>query len=69
MREYHIDTYPTLLENISGDDIKNRGGNLSVRQNKDKNPLMMIGQDECTFHQFVFSKWQLKGCEGHNILL
>lgn len=35
-REYHIDTHPTLLHHISGDD-KTYGDNLSVRQLQDKN--------------------------------
>lgn len=55
MREYYVDTHPTLLDHISGDD-KNYRGNLSVRQRQDEIPLLMIGQDASTFHHFQLSK-------------
>ena len=33
------------------------GGYLSVRKKQELKPLMMLGQDECIFNQFVFTKW------------
>ena len=31
------------------------GGNLSVRKKEDEKPIIMIGQDECIFKQFLFT--------------
>ena len=69
MREYHVDTHPILLKYINGNTNKKYGGNLSVRRNLNENPLIIIGQDESTFHQFIFSKKQWKGPQGHNFLI
>ena len=38
-----------------GDDLP-YGGGLSVRMPPDCKPLMILGQDECIFKQFIFSK-------------
>ena len=54
MREYHIDTHNKLLSFIS-DDAEESGGNLSVRLNG-RRPVLLMGQDESTFHQYSFSK-------------
>jgi len=32
-------------------------------------PLLLIGQDDSSYHQFVFSKKQWKGPGGHNFIL
>ena len=54
MREYHVDTHEELLKHIS-DSTAEFGGNLSVRING-RRPVLLVGQDESTFHQYTFSK-------------
>ena len=55
MYKYHVD------------DVKNQhpkllhcqfGGFLSVRKKDDEKPIIMIGQDECAFKQFLLVKKQ-----------
>ena len=53
MREYRVDTHNKLLSFVS-DDTEDFGGNLSVRING-RRPVLLVGQDESTFHQYVFS--------------
>ena len=67
-REYHIDTHPVLLNYV---DIGNRkyGGNLSVRRDKARLPLMIIGQDESTFHQYIFANKSWKSSSGTNQIM
>ena len=68
MREYRIYTHKLLLSYVL--EVNNKyGGNLSVRRDKDTKPLMMIGQDESTFQQYIFSKRQWKSRDGCNLLL
>ena len=67
MHEYHIDTHPCLNNYIATDNLK-YGGNLSVRKDDNEKPLMLIGQDESTYHQFTFSKKQWKGPQGHHMI-
>ena len=57
MREYHIDSRPILQDYITPG-MHQYGGNLSVRKENEKRPIMLIGQDESTYHQFVFSSKQ-----------
>ena len=45
------------------------GGSLGVRRPVNNRPLLLIGQDESSYHQFVFSKKQWKGPGGHNFIL
>ena len=54
-REYHIDMHYSLENYVS---VKNQkyGGNLSVRFPTGARPLLLIGQDESTYHQYIFSK-------------
>ena len=42
---------------------------ICVRLGLDEQPIIMLGQDEGTFHQFVFSKKNWKGSTGKSILL
>ena len=42
---------------------------MSVRFDKTKKPLMLIGQDESTYHQYIFSKKHWKGPTGLNFIL
>ena len=56
-RECYIDTYRSLGKFIV-DGNKAYGGNLSIRFVKKKRQLIMLGQDESTYHQYIFSKKQ-----------
>ena len=64
MREYHVDTDRVLINYIT-DNAKRMGGSLSIRNR----PLILVGQDKSTYHQFLFTKKQWKGIEGHHFLL
>jgi len=66
MREYHVDTSEELTNYISESTIK-FGETLSVRING-RRPVLIIGQDESTFHQYTFSKKSWKGPNGSSFL-
>ena len=66
MREYHVDTHEVLLQHVR-DDTAQFGGNLSVRING-RRPVLLVGQDESTFHQYTFSKKSWKGPNGSSFL-
>ena len=66
--EYQIDTHPCLEDYIKTEN-RHFGGNLSIRRDKNKKPLMMSGHDESTYHQFIFSKEHWKGPSGRNFIL
>ena len=53
IREYHIDKHPVMQELIQPG-MHNYGGIFSVRLEEVTRPIMLIGQDESTFHQFIF---------------
>ena len=57
---------PTL-ENYVVDNCKQY--NFSERMNKNTRPLILVGQDENTYHQFVFSKKHWKVPSILNIIL
>ena len=59
IREYHIDTHPHL-QNYIAEPCKIFGGNLSVRKKIDQRPVIIVGQDESTFHQYIFLKRRWK---------
>ena len=44
-------------------------GDLSIRHNETCRPLMMIGQDESTFRQYIFSPKTWRGQAGFNQIL
>ena len=68
MREYHIDTHKSLDGFIRECD-RQYGGSVSVRKPNNIRPLMMVGQDESTYHQYLFGKKSWTGPEGYNFLL
>ena len=43
-------------------------GNLSVWVPKDSRSIVLIGQDESTYHQYIFSSEQWKGPAGRNFI-
>ena len=63
MRKSHIDTNPLLPTLLS-----QHGGCLSVRFPAAEKPIMLIGQDESTFHQLVFSRRGWKTPMGHSFI-
>ena len=65
--EYHVDTHPALVNYISEENRK-YGGNLSVRKNIMDKPMMIIGQDESTYHQLLFSNKYWKGSSGMSFI-
>ena len=50
------------------EEYKRFGGGLSVRKKENVRPIIPIGQDECTFHEFTFAKKYWKDPMGENIL-
>ena len=76
MIEYHVDDHSTLQDKCKHLPF---GGYLSVRKPSNKKKTMIIGQDECIFKQFLFSKnfWSLPDGtkqiipkdEGHGVML
>ena len=67
MREYHIDTHNYLQQFLSTPLEKTFGGRKSVRHTG--KPLMIVGQDESTYHQYVFSKKNWKTPTGRSQLV
>ena len=65
--EFHVDSCAYLFE--YGNKEYQFGGNLSVRMPKGKNPLMIVGQDECTFAQFLLPTKYWGGPKGNRPLL
>ena len=68
LRDYHVDIHLTL-ENYVDDTFKQYGGNLSVRMDKDTRPSILVGQDESTYHQFIFLKKHWKGYSCLNFII
>ncbi|KAI2513547.1 hypothetical protein MHU86_687 [Fragilaria crotonensis] len=51
MVEYHVDTCKEFMHQMN----KAFGGNVSVRSNPEKRPLIVFGQDECIVKQYSFT--------------
>jgi hypothetical protein len=68
MREYHVDTHKAFCAFVSAN-TKQYGGDLSVRLRVGERPVMLVSQDETTFHQFIFPKKQWKGPNGKAFLM
>ena len=51
--EYHVDDHLSFQERCN---TLPYGGNLSVRKPHNQKPTLILGQDECIFKQFVFTK-------------
>ena len=64
--KYHIDSH-NILENFVQPENKKYGGNKSVRWNG--RPLMIVGQDKSTYHQYVFSTQNWKGPKGKTLMV
>ena len=68
MYEYHVDMHSVLL-NYVGANTSKYGGNFSVRMDVTTKPLMIIGQDKSTYHQFLFLKKNWKVPTGMHFIL
>lgn len=68
MREYHVDSHKSLRKFVTEVNQK-YGGELSVRRDKNKKTIMLIGQDESTFQQYMFSKYMWKLRDGTHTLI
>jgi hypothetical protein len=68
MREYHLDTHKAFGDFVSANN-KQYGGDLSVRLRMDERPVLLVGQDESTFHQYFFLKKQWRGPNGKAFLM
>ena len=55
--EFHVDYHDCLSGEWEelGLSEPEFGGNLSVRKKEDEKPIIIFGQDECIFKQFLFS--------------
>jgi hypothetical protein len=58
--EYHLDRHKAFCDFMSANNKQYGGFRLRVGEH----PLLLVGQDKSTFHQFVFSKKQWKGPNG-----
>ena len=63
MYEFHVDCAQKQLADYVSDELRARGGNLSVRKPPDDKPLIILGQDEAVYKQFVLGRrqWVLPG--------
>jgi hypothetical protein len=68
MREYHLDTHKAFGDFASANN-KQYGGDLSVRLRIGEHPVLLVGQDESIFHQYIFSKKQWRGPNGKAFLM
>ena len=66
MIELHVDS---CTESILQGNVLTFGGNLSVRCPSDAKPLVIFGQDECVFSQFLLPTKQWVGPNGERALL
>jgi hypothetical protein len=69
MVEFHIDNCDLLHDLADQMGFGAFGGNLSVRKLPDTKPLMIFGQDESVFNQFLLSNQQWVGPQGQRPLL
>ena len=66
MTEYHVDDWEGFHERMEPIEF---GGNLSVRRDKEKKPIIILGQDECIYKQFLFKHRHWIGRNGERPLL
>jgi hypothetical protein len=69
MVEFHVDDYDFLHDVAEEMGFGTFGGNLSVRKPPDVKPLMIFGQDESVYSQFLFGNRQWVGPKGQRPLL
>ena len=64
MIELHVDDYNFLHDVAEGMGFGQFGGNLSVCMPANEKPLMIFGQDESVFNQYLFGNRQWVGPRG-----
>ena len=64
--EFHVDDSPTCTELGNQSEF---GGFLSVRRPTNQKPLLIFGQDECIFKQFLFRNKCWNGPDGETPLM
>jgi hypothetical protein len=69
MVEFHVDDHEFLHDVAEEMGFGLFGGNLSVRKSPDVRPLMIFGQDESAYSQFLFGNRQWVGPKGQRPLL
>ena len=69
MVEFHVDDLDLLHDYAATIGFGSFGGNLSVRKPSGVKPLMIFGQDESVYSQFLFGNRQWVGPEGQRPLL
>ena len=69
MVEYHVDDHDFLHEVADEMGFGIMGGNVSERRPPMSKPVIIFGQDECVFNQFLLSGKQWVGPDGHRALL
>ena len=67
MVEFHVDDADYFHEYCNEKYIY--GGNLSVRKDNNKKPILLVGQDECIYYEYARSKKQWVSSEGKRALL
>ena len=69
--EFHVDDCEEFSQWTSWPDDQSRqfGGCLSVRMPKDVKPIIVFGQDECIFKQYIFTKKSWMGPEGQTAMV
>ena len=68
--EFHVDDHPDFsCSSWHNSELAVFGGNLSVRKPTDTKPLIIFGQDECIFKQYVFKKKAWHGPNGETALV
>eukprot|EP00978_Attheya_sp_CCMP212_P032127 scaffold123909_cov56-Attheya_sp.AAC.1 len=69
MREYHIDCHPRLLHFVSEQNRTIHGGDLSVYLPEGVRPLLICGQDESVYYQYLFSSRAWHSHQGETTLV
>jgi hypothetical protein len=69
MVEFHVDDYDFLHSLADEMGFGLLGGNLSIRKPQHQKPLMIFGQDESVFNQFLLKPKQWVASLGQRALL
>jgi hypothetical protein len=67
MVEFHVDTCKEFMDKMNKE--SEFGGNLSVRFDTSKRPLVVLGQDECIAKQYLFTQKTWHGPNGEQALI
>jgi hypothetical protein len=69
MVEFHVDDFEFLQEHATTIGYGSYGGTTSIRKPLDVKPLMIFGQDESVYSQFLLGNRQWVGPQGQRALL